>query len=189
MRDKSRETTSSVGFKEALLRETREELQKADSKASILLAATGIAYSALLSALIANTWTPNHLHHADARLSIWVAIAFGVVSILLLGAAVKPRLRTKGAANGIPYHFGDVDSFWPSRRPRNTYDTRRQQAKANFMASLAAATPDDYSHRLDDQIWFLGHIAQRKYRFISLSLWFLTVATALIMLSILLEVY
>jgi hypothetical protein len=43
MSEGKKESETSLKYREALLGETREELQKADSKASILLATTGIA--------------------------------------------------------------------------------------------------------------------------------------------------
>ena len=76
-------TNDSTKYREALLTETREELQKADSKASILLAASGIAAGALLSATLSGQWTPNKLHHGDARLFAWISITAGLVGVLI----------------------------------------------------------------------------------------------------------
>ena len=42
----------------SLLSSAREEIDRADSKASILLAASGVATGALLAGLMAGNWTP-----------------------------------------------------------------------------------------------------------------------------------
>src|SRR5262245_8921031 len=59
-----------------LLKEAREELARADSKAALLLAATGVAVGALLAGLIGGKWMPFSL---DNRVEwLWW---FGVASV------------------------------------------------------------------------------------------------------------
>jgi hypothetical protein len=48
----------------SLLSHAREEIDRADAKASILLAASGVGTGALLAGLIAGTWTPLKLQTA-----------------------------------------------------------------------------------------------------------------------------
>ncbi len=189
MTDSPESQSDGVKYREALLRETREELQRADFKASILLAATGIAYSALLTAAAAGSWTPSVLHKNSARLILWSSIILGALGIALLGAAVRPRLRSNNKNPELLHHFGDVHSFWPTSRPRRTRAARTEAARSTFAAALdSAATASNYSRRLDDQIWFLGHIAQQKYRYISLSLSLMGGAVVIAFLGALVEV-
>ena len=101
-------------YKEALLRETREEKPaKADAKASILLAASGIAYAALLTVGSASTWYPDALRDHTAALCTWAALGLSLAGIVFVAAAVKPRLRAKRPPREKPEYYGDVEAFWP----------------------------------------------------------------------------
>lgn len=177
-------------YKEALLAETREELQKADTKASILLAASGIVLGALVTALAAGTWTPSDLAHHDARWSALVAIIIAAFGLCFLEAAVMPRLRSREMAREQLHYFGNVQAYWPAwfrRRKRNALMTI---ARKQFDDDLRkAATDANYSSRLDDQIWFLGHIAFRKYRFVRNGMWLFALSIAIAVLTVILEKY
>ncbi len=159
-----------------LLRETREELAKADSKASILLAGSGIAFGAVLAAGD-KAWFPDQLTHHSARVVAWIAVAATMLGIILVGAAVKPRLRSEPRRTGRVDYFGDV----VTHRPRWWHLLGRKQALAqgreqfSYRLSKASGT-DDYRKRLDDQIWHISHIADRKYRLISIGMWLYAVA-------------
>jgi hypothetical protein len=190
MVDRAHASDMALKYKEVLLGEIREELQKADSKATILLAASGIAFSALLSALGAGTWSPNKMRHEDARLLIWVSIFLGVLGIVLLGSAVKPRLRAKAMGPEKLHYFGNVRSYWPSAWPIRNRKSRFDECRAAFDVALrSAATEENYLSRLNDQIWFLGRTAFRKYRLITLSLWTSALAIGLAIIGLLLEKY
>ncbi len=54
-------TMISVDPKELLV-ESREELARADGKASILLSALGVAADVIAAALLAGDWSPEGLH-------------------------------------------------------------------------------------------------------------------------------
>lgn len=160
-------------YREILLSETREELLKADNKASILLAASGIAASALLSAFWADQWSPSKLRHGDARLYACLAIAAGLLGIVLVAAAVKPRLRASNSVDHQQLHyFGSVHHFWPPWWPPHTRTSRGGETKKKFVEALeAASTEVNIVNRLDDQIWFLSKSCYRKYQLISMGLW------------------
>jgi hypothetical protein len=178
-------------YKEALLTETREELQKADSKASILLAASGIAASAVLTALGAGTWTPAKLHHIDARWVSFAAMSSILVGLCFLAAAVKPRMRAKAMDKTRLHYFGNVRAYWPTSSVWSKRQTKRrelQDMRLSFNKALNAASNDaNYEDRLDDQIWFLGRTAFRKYRYIAVSLWVFGGGVGLGLLTIVLE--
>jgi hypothetical protein len=179
--------TNGLEYREALLAETREELQKADNKASILLAASGIALSALLTAFAAGTWSPSHLAHRDAELWSWTSISLALIGLFFIGTAVKPRLRSKETRKEALHYFGDVHAFWP-RWYRSHGAAGLTTARADFDKALeAASTGENLKKRLDDQIWFLGHIAFRKYRFVNVGLWFFAISILLAILALLTE--
>jgi hypothetical protein len=157
-------------YKEALLRETREELARADTKASILLAASGIAFAALFK-------DPDKLSQHTARTLTWIALGLTLGGICFVAAAVKPRLRAKHDKSPTPHYFGDVEAYRPPwwhlwRRRR-----RLREARERFGEELAeAATPTEYEERLTAQVWVLSHIAFRKYRLVSIGIWWYAAA-------------
>jgi len=172
-------------YQEALLSETRDELQKADGKASILFAAAGIAMGALLTGFAAGTWSPSKLSSSWAEAFVWTSIVSAGLGLLVLGFAVKPRLRKSSLSSKDDLHyFGHVASyggnwFWGdfAKRP------------SEFDAALdAASTDENYDQRLKDQIWFLGCIAFRKYKLISTSMWIFALGLACGALAVIFEV-
>ena len=169
-----------IAYKESLLRETREELARADTKASILLAASGIALAALFK-------DPDKLTDARSRTLTWVALALTLAGILFLGAAVKPRLRAKHSKTPMPHYFGDVEAYRPSwwrvwRRRR-----RLEQARERFGKELEDAATAEYEERLTDQVWVLSHIAYRKYRLVSIGIWWYSAALLVGLAALILE--
>jgi hypothetical protein len=156
-------------YQEALLAETREDLQKADAKSSILLATAGVAMGALATGFAAGTWSPSRLRSSWAEAFAWTAIVLALVGLCVLGAAVKPRLRKSSLSSKTNLHyFGHVASY-AGHWLRSDFAMRRSP---EFDAALAAAsTEENYDVRLKDQIWFLGCIAFRKYKLVSTSMW------------------
>lgn len=175
-------------YRELLLRETREELQKADTKASILLAASGIAFTALLTSGSAATWFPDRLKNDIASTCGWAAIAAGLAGVVFVGSAVKPRLRHKAIRDDQIDYFGDVDSyrprFWQVRHRKKMFaDARKRYGKDMESASAV----ENYVERLDDQIWALSHIAYRKYRLIAVGMNFYLLALVAAVVSLVAE--
>jgi MFS family permease len=129
-----------------LLAETREELTRADSKAALLLAASGVVIGALLAGLFGSKWTPFDL---DSKIEwLWwlgvTSAAFGVFSI---AAAVYPRIRRNGTTHaGVPAYYGDVAAY-------ENIDAFRS----------AIETVPRPKERLIDQVFVLSGIVQRKY--------------------------
>jgi MFS family permease len=142
-----------------LLAETREELTRADSKAGLLLAASGVVIGALLAGLFGSKWTPFVLNHTIEWLW-WLGVisaAFGVFSI---AAAVYPRIRQhKIIRPGLPTYYGDVVSFG------NLDEFRR--------ALEDAPSPRE---RLINQVFVLSNIVHGKYVLLRRGLRFLLLA-------------
>jgi hypothetical protein len=175
-------------FKKTFLGETREELARADAKASILLAASGITFAALFAVGKDSRWYPGGLTDGAARVSAWVAVGLTLLGIGFVAMAVKPRLRAQRPEPGAPHYFADVEAYWP----RWWHVLGRKKAveagRRDFGLALKAMSQEsDFSERLDDQIWALSHIAYRKYRFVSLGIWLYGLAAAAGVVAFLLE--
>src|SRR3954452_18945096 len=78
-------------YTEALLKETREELIRADAKASLLFAATGVVLAAVLTGIISGKWNPGDLKAGATGAFILGATAYAV-AVISLGYAVWPRI-------------------------------------------------------------------------------------------------
>jgi hypothetical protein len=144
-----------------LLSETREELTRADGKASLLLAALGIGLSAILGAILAGSWTPFVLRRPYEAIW-WVGSACAGASLLCLCLAIFPKLKHKSGTGVITY-FGDV-------------------AKLKTVGELTAAlkkSVTDPPERTVVQLHVLARLAKRKYRFIAGGLIALGLAIAL----------
>lgn len=184
----ARESAPAMHYKGELLQETREELARADAKASILLAASGIAFAALLSAGSAGTWYPEMLSRAAARALVWVALGSALLGICFVGAAVKPRLRANPKLRGKPHYFGDVEAYWPRWWQVRSRRKLLASGRRDFAAALhVMSSAEEYDERLDDQIWTLSHIAYRKYRLVSIGMWFFGGAVVAALVALVLE--
>lgn len=154
-------------FAEVLLDEGREELVRADGKASILLGAGAIVFAALLAGALAGTWTPYKLHHHPAaEVVFWIGLGIGMLGLILLGWAVLPKTRHTGRRETLAY-FGHVVMFrenryavrWETRRDRD------RRGKAKLKSAIRAASAGRFD-RTVDQVWTISHIVDRKYRLI-----------------------
>lgn len=128
----------------ALLSEAREELNRADQKASILMAAATVSAASIISGVLGSGWRAGVLSPLSAA-SWWVGAALVLVGIGLLLWALFPRWRASGHTAG-PY-FGEV-------------------ADAESLLTLDAVTAptvDAYLHRIAGQYLQVARIARRKY--------------------------
>jgi hypothetical protein len=174
-------------YKDSLLRETREELGKADAKASILLAASGIGATALLTVGSTATWYPGHLKHSPAPLFAWLAVGLGLAGIFFVGLAVKPRLNPSPRRGQPPHYFGDVDEYYPKWWQRKCRDELMTRGREEYDKAIASASGGEYEKRLDEQIWVLSHIASRKYRLVSAGMRLFALAGVAALIAFLVE--
>jgi len=177
-----------TAYKEALLRETREELQKADNKASILLAASGIVFTAVLTAATTIGWDPDRLSVKTARTTLWLAIGLVAIGVVLIAAAVKPRLRIRSGTHEEIDYFGDVEAYWPRWWQFRDRKNQLAESRQRFAQALSSGHQRQrYRERIDDQIWTLSHIAFRKYQLISYGLFSYGAALAAGIVTLVLE--
>ncbi len=154
---RSREAATAMSerlLKERLLREVREELVRADGKASLLLAAASVVIAAVLSAMLAGSWDPRLL---DDRIEWlwWLGAAFGVLGFVGLGYAVIPRTKFRGIRTpSIIAFYGDIVA-----------------APADELDSLLASTAAMGDAALSDQLVINSGIVRRKYLGIKAGMW------------------
>lgn len=128
-----------------LLVETREELARADAKASLLFSAFGLISSAVGAILIADDWSPFQLKNS-VEWMWWAGAAASVFALLLLAFAVIPRIKHATHKERL-YFFGHVAEY-------KTCD--------GFKKAFSEKAPDLYERTLD-QVWVISRIAKRKY--------------------------
>jgi hypothetical protein len=159
-----------IEYSRSLLAETREELVRADNKASILLAASGVAFGALLAAILSGDWSPTELN-VRIQWLWWIGTALGAGALYFLGSAVYPRIHAHGERPSIIAYYGDVVAA-------------RDKSRVEELLEEAAK---DQKQRLFDQVIQISRTVQRKYVAIRRAMWALGSGTAAGLLSVLLN--
>jgi MFS family permease len=136
-----------VSYLTELLADTREELNRVDSKAALLLAAFGVIIGSLLAGLFSGSLTPFELN-IKIEWMWWLGVTLAAVGVFSIAAAVYPKIR-RGAPlrPGGPAYFGDVASY-------SNVDAFRQ--------AIEETLPNP-RERLIDQTFVLSNLVQRKY--------------------------
>ncbi len=135
-----------------LLDEAREEVGYADHKASIILAALGIGFSAVLGGMLASDWSPSDLG-GWSQLFWWLSAVLAGLSVLASSLAVWPRLGNPSPGRGI-FYWGQVARF---------------ASKQEFSKAIEMLQPS-FEERTKDQLWELARIVTKKYRWIRRSM-------------------
>jgi hypothetical protein len=133
-----------------LLLETREELGRADGKAQILLASSGVVIGVVLGGIIGGDWSPVDLSCPGTSLW-WAGVGSAALAIGALGFAIFPRLTL--AAPGRVTYFEDV---------------RRHEDCASLLPHLNSEA--ERGERDAEQLLRLSRIAHRKYRAIQVAI-------------------
>jgi hypothetical protein len=135
---------------EALLRESREELERIDLKASILLSVFGLALVGLAHAAAFEEWDPRTL--GAFQWFFWSGIAIAGAALVVLAGAVWPRLVHAKDEEELTY-FGHV---------------ARHNKVEELHASIdreVATTPSPTDHAVK-RLLTVSKIIDRKYRWI-----------------------
>lgn len=134
-----------------LLQRTSGEAERADTKASILLAGI-LAMIGGVSALLSGTkWNPL-AQPMLVQIPWWVAVVAATVGLVCLGSAVYPRAHRASPQRSALGYFGDIVAL-PS------VDALRLRLRLR-------ATSHDELDAAVDQLWQLSHIVGTKYRLI-----------------------
>jgi|KBSSwiStaDraftv2_1062776.scaffolds.fasta_scaffold737861_2 hypothetical protein len=150
-----------------VLAATREELVRADAKATTLFATTGVAVGALLSGLLSGQWSPLRLQAGAPAWLWWAGAAATVAALTALAGAMYPRTRRSRARTDVAAYFGDV-----VRIGRDELDR-------------ALAVPD--TAVVVDQVYEISVIVARKYALIKMALVLTALSVALFITAVLLN--
>lgn len=150
------------------LEAVRKEIDRADAKASILLATSGVGIGALLAGLLAGTWTPAKLPMI-AQILWWPGIVAATSGIACLSWAVYPRRhrRDSEVIQAVAY-YADVISF---------------RSLPELVAGLAKSAEISVE-LVADQIRQVSRIVNHKYQLIRCGMQLLYMATAAISASL-----
>jgi hypothetical protein len=149
---------------EAMLAEARADISYADHKASMVLAALGIGFSALLGGLLANNWRPTDLV-SWGEAAWWIGGVCALASVIFAGLAVWPRVGSKTPGDDV-YYWGDVCRF----------------ASVDALTTHLDQSPIDVLARTRNQLWVISGIVARKYLMIRRSMALGLAAVALFLL-------
>lgn len=131
---------------ETMLKETREELTRADAKATTLLAINGIFIAALLAAVLAGNFDATKLNNL-VEWGFWLGSAALIAAEALLAAAILPNIRHPDGPSP-PRYFGHV----------------AQLTLAQLKSSLTII--EDTAERTLTELHVLSLVALRKYRLV-----------------------
>jgi len=157
-----------LSFARGLLVEVREELSRADTKASILLA----TWAVIIGFAVSNPPTSVSAQTVTLRPEWlgpwWLGLALTLLGTGLLVAAVYPRTRHLTTPTDRVYFFGDSSSHVNVESYRNAI----------------VATGHAELDRIVDQLWTLSRAVSRKNYLIQLAIVAAGLGTILIVLAL-----
>jgi len=151
-----------------VLTHAREELTRADAKASIVLAASGVGAGALVAGLVVKEWTPSVLSNRVEWIW-WIAVFLGAAGIACAALAVFPRTPKRSGISVL--HYQDFGSM------RSPEDGKR---------AVSAASQDSLKVVIG-QLIETSRIVQRKYSWLKFGIVLLLSAALLLLLSVVLD--
>jgi len=158
------------GLSEVLLRETREELSRADTKAFGLLSFLGIFFGVLFAGVMAGDWSPSDMGTAP-QLLWWLGVLVSLWAMAALCAAIWPRIPLSSGCGRAVLYFGDVAG------------SCSLEELSEGIAAAEGLEPD----RTMRQLHALSAIACRKYRHTRAALSALAISLVLVALALLIE--
>ena len=150
----------------SLHKDAREELGRADTKATTLLSVAGLFLGALSVGAIAGNWTPAALK-IPAEPAFWLALALAAWGEVRLLRAVLPRVDHDKAYTEARY-FGHVVQM----RDREQLRACLEKADTEFDEAV-------------DQVWMVSRIVDKKYRHVRRGLQFLACGAGLALAALL----
>ncbi|MBO4164070.1 Pycsar system effector family protein [Micromonospora antibiotica] len=152
---------------ERLIAEAREELRRADAKASQWLTMSGGVVLAMLTVLTGTRWSPGRLTGAAAW-AWWSGCACAAVALFALAMALLPRTAGAAEVRQVAY-FGHV------YRLRDPALVRRYVERA----------AQDTMPGLISQLCWLSRLVMTKYRWVRIGTVLIALAAALVALALL----
>ncbi|MFF1358637.1 Pycsar system effector family protein [Streptomyces sp. NPDC058297] len=149
---------------ETLLADLRSEIARADSKASVLVAALGMTAGVFSGLLAGGGWSPAVLS-GPGTAAWWAGAGALALALFALLLAVLPRYRSRGWTPGEPLtHFGDI----------------QQAARAGQLTAALMATERRAADGLTRALTETSRIAARKHQWIRTGLIAFAVGTVLL---------
>lgn len=149
-----------------LLAEARDELNRADQKASILLAGAFVAVGAIVAGMISASWTPARLGSPWSELWITGAMVL-MFGILALVYAIYPRTR-RGRDD-------EPDLFYFRQAARIT-------SVGDLETELRRSSAETF-RRTADQLWRVSQVVGVKYGAVRVAIWLLGLGAGAMILS------
>lgn len=157
----SKRTT--LGMAQQMLEEARADVTHADQKASVLLAALGIGFGAVLGGQLSSNWDSSRLT-TFGQVLWWLGVVAAVLSVAAAALAVWPRYKLDDRPTyGITY-WGHAASFDDPKQLRAALDAQEVSSTA----------------RTSHQLWSLSRVVLRKYRYVRAALILAAVSGALL---------
>ncbi len=152
-------------YAEKMLAQAREELNRVDTKASILLSGIGVALSTAASVIVARGWSPFRLPLGPEVL--WCAAAAAVTAggAVLLAAVYPRRRQAAGLSGNWRRYYSYYADIRNSRSAADVTETIRQSASRQF-------------ELVTEQLLQVSVIADRKYRLVRRAMWLLAAGVA-----------
>lgn len=136
-----------------MLAEARDDVKHADQKASVILAALGIGFGAVLGSQLAGSFDSGILSCAG-QIVWWAGVLVAVASVAVAAFAVWPRYNLEDSPqHGITY-WGHIAAF---------------KELSDFEKALEHADTTS-EHRTNHQLWRLSRLVLLKYRLVRTAL-------------------
>lgn len=136
-----------------MLAEAREDVKHADQKASVILAALGIGFGAVLGGQLAGNFDSGSFSCAG-QVVWWAGVLLAVGSVALAVLAVWPRYKLDDSPQFGMTYWGHVAAFRDLRE---------------FEGALGDADTTSV-RRTNHQLWRLSRLVLLKYRFVRAAL-------------------
>jgi hypothetical protein len=147
-----------------LLAEARDELQRADQKASILLAAAGVAIGTVLAGILSAGWSPSLLRSPwDVLWEAGAVATLGGIGALIW--AIYPRTTHGRNDDSRLFYFGQAGNT------ESVADLERELRKSS----------GSHFERSADQLWRVSRVVNTKYRAVRWGVRLLVLGGALIL--------
>lgn len=139
---------------ERLLIDTREDIGRADAKASMLFGIAGVVLGVLLAGIVAGDWSPV-TKLGDGEPLWWIGSACAIGGLICLGLAVYPAIGHPASHKEKVAYFGHVASFG---------------GLDEFSSALAEYASKEHNDRAEDQVFQLSKIVLKKYKLVRAAL-------------------
>ncbi len=138
---------------QSMLEEARADVIHADQKSSLLLAALGVGFGAVVSSQLQSGWDSSSLS-ARGQVVWWIGVAAAIAAVALATFAIWPRYELDDAPKfGITY-WGHVAAL---KGPKELTEVLKSQE----LSSL---------ERTSHQLYMLSRLVLKKYRLVRAAL-------------------